>query len=92
MRSYPRKMPSRMYSPSNCNHLEPRPWPENLRGEKSIHYRPETDFYGMHVNAILVRDGRSADGWVHEVGMYADVAIVWQGPTVSSVRVVGAPD
>jgi len=37
-------------------------------------------------------DGRSADGWVHEVGMYADVAIVWQGPTVSSVRVVGAPD
>ena len=38
------------------------------------------------------RDGRSVDGWVQEVGMYVDVAIVWQSPTVSSVRMVGALD
>jgi len=35
-------------------------------------------------------DGKSAKGWVHEVGMHADVAILWQSRVVISMGKVDA--
>jgi len=68
-------MPFRMDPPSSCNHLEPWSLSDNIRGENLIFNRG---------------DGSSAKGWVHEVGMYADVAIVWQRPVVFSIGRVDA--
>jgi len=54
MGSYLRKMSFHMYFSSGCNYLKPRSWLDNIRGGKSIHFMPETDFLGMHVNGIIV--------------------------------------